>query len=44
MTMSECPVCGVEAGEHPGPGRPRVYCTGACRQAAYRARQESEDG
>jgi hypothetical protein len=24
-----------------GPGRPKRYCGGACRQAAYRARREA---
>lgn len=32
-----CPVCG-QAIEHTGSGRPRTYCSRACRQRAYRDR------
>lgn len=34
-----CPVCGRAAHRTARPGRPRVYCSNACRQKAYRARR-----
>lgn len=34
-----CPVCGAAAHRTARPGRPKVYCTNACRQRAYRARR-----
>jgi hypothetical protein len=33
-----CPVCGRAAHRIFRPGRPRVYCSNACRQRAYRWR------
>jgi hypothetical protein len=41
----ECPVCGESFAVHPGPGRPRIYCTEKCRwkaghQADTRARHK----
>ncbi|CAN5440051.1 hypothetical protein BH23ACT3_BH23ACT3_09900 [soil metagenome] len=35
-----CPVCGRAAHRMARPGRPRVYCSNACRQKAYRARRD----
>ena len=29
-----CPKCGAAVDRHPGPGRPSLYCSPACRQAA----------
>lgn len=34
-----CPVCGAWTPITTRPGRPRVYCTNACRQKAYRRRR-----
>jgi len=34
-----CPVCGRSFEQPDDPGRKRVYCSRACQQAAYRARQ-----
>jgi hypothetical protein len=34
-----CPVCGASFDQSDDPGRKRVYCSRACQQAAYRARQ-----
>jgi hypothetical protein len=34
-----CPVCGGAAHRYATPGRPRVYCSNACRQRAYRSRR-----
>jgi hypothetical protein len=34
-----CPVCGAEAHRLARPGRPKVYCSNACRQRAYRWRR-----
>jgi Protein of unknown function (DUF2786) len=36
-----CPVCGASFEQPDDPGRKRVYCSRACQQAAYRARQRS---
>src|SRR5690625_1093392 len=36
--MRRCP-CGTELPVTPGVGRPRSYCSSACRQRAYRARR-----
>lgn len=33
-----CPVCGAPVPVNLGPGRLRIYCSPACRQAAYRLR------
>jgi hypothetical protein len=33
-----CGFCARPLGEQYGPGRVRLYCRGACRQAAYRKR------
>lgn len=35
-----CPVCGTEV-HQPTPGRPRIYCSRACQQRAYRRRHDS---
>jgi len=35
-----CPVCGRAAHRYARPGRPKVYCSNACRQRAYRCRRE----
>jgi hypothetical protein len=34
-----CPSCGASFEQPDDPGRKRVYCSRACQQAAYRARQ-----
>ena len=34
-----CPVCGAAAHRTLRPGRPKVYCSNACRQRAYRWRR-----
>jgi hypothetical protein len=40
-----CPSCGASFGQPDDPGRKRVYCSRACQQAAYRARQrQRSDG
>ena len=40
-----CPVCGASFEQPDDPGRKRVYCSRACQQAAYRARQrQRSDG
>jgi len=39
-----CPSCGVSFEQPDDPGRKRVYCSRACQQAAYRARQRSSAG
>jgi hypothetical protein len=39
-----CPVCGASFGQPDDPGRKRVYCSRACQQAAYRARQRHGGG
>jgi Protein of unknown function (DUF2786) len=39
-----CPVCGRSFEQPDDPGRKRVYCSRACQQAAYRARQRSGSG
>ena len=33
-----CPTCGQRFWTKPWKGRPATYCSGACRQAAYRER------
>ncbi|MFF2084469.1 TetR/AcrR family transcriptional regulator [Nocardia sp. NPDC058176] len=35
-----CPVCGTTV-RQPTPGRPRVYCSRACQQRAYRRRHDT---
>jgi hypothetical protein len=35
-----CPVCGAAAHRTNRPGRPKLYCSNACRQRAYRWRRE----
>ncbi len=35
-----CPVCGRATHRYARPGRPRVYCSNACRQRAYRCRRD----
>ncbi|HEX5264189.1 MAG TPA: DNA methyltransferase [Phenylobacterium sp.] len=34
-----CPICAKPIAPHPGAGRPRAYCSHACRQIAYRRRK-----
>src|SRR3546814_20197131 len=38
-----CRWCGREFPITPGPGRPKLFCKAACRQADYLARQRSAD-
>jgi Protein of unknown function (DUF2786) len=39
-----CPSCGASFEQPDDPGRKRVYCSRACQQAAYRARQRHSSG
>jgi hypothetical protein len=39
-----CPSCDAGFEQPDDPGRKRVYCTRACQQAAYRARQRTSAG
>jgi hypothetical protein len=39
-----CPSCGSSFEQPDDPGRKRVYCSRACQQAAYRARQRISAG
>jgi hypothetical protein len=39
-----CPSCGTSFEQPDDPGRKRVYCSRACQQAAYRARQRTNAG
>jgi len=39
-----CPSCGAGFEQPDHPGRKRVYCSRACQQAAYRARQRTSAG
>jgi hypothetical protein len=39
-----CPTCGTSFEQPDDPGRKRVYCSRACQQAAYRARQRTGAG
>ena len=39
-----CPSCYASFEQPDDPGRKRVYCSRACQQAAYRARQRSSSG
>jgi hypothetical protein len=39
-----CPSCGGDFEQPDDPGRKRVYCSRACQQAAYRARQRHSSG
>jgi hypothetical protein len=39
-----CPSCGSSFEQPDDPGRKRVYCSRACQQAAYRARQRTSGG
>jgi hypothetical protein len=39
-----CPSCGGGFEQPDDPGRKRVYCSRACQQAAYRARQRTSAG
>jgi hypothetical protein len=39
-----CPSCGAGFEQPDDPGRKRVYCSRACQQAAYRARQHATAG
>ena len=38
----DCEHCGAPIATKPGGGRPRAYCSAACRKAAQRRRQEEE--
>lgn len=42
MTGHTCPRCGAEVAPGPGRGRPRVWCSTACRRAAHIERQAAE--
>lgn len=37
--VHDCPTCGEPVADVYRPGRPRLYCTNACRQRAYRWRR-----
>jgi hypothetical protein len=39
-----CPSCFASFEQPDDPGRKRVYCSRACQQAAYRARQRTSAG
>jgi hypothetical protein len=39
-----CPSCGSSFEQPDDPGRKRIYCSRACQQAAYRARQRTSAG
>ena len=39
-----CPSCYASFEQPDDPGRKRVYCSRACQQAAYRARQRTSAG
>ena len=39
-----CPSCGGGFEQPDDPGRKRIYCSRACQQAAYRARQRTSAG
>jgi len=39
--MSQCPICRRDL-EQPATGRPRRFCSHACRQLAYRRRHQTE--
>jgi hypothetical protein len=39
-----CPSCYGSFEQPDDPGRKRVYCSRACQQAAYRARQRTSAG
>jgi Protein of unknown function (DUF2786) len=39
-----CPSCGASFEQPDDPGRKRIYCSRACQQAAYRARQRTSTG
>ena len=38
-----CPTCGASFGQPDDPGRKRRFCSDACKQAAYRARQRTRE-
>lgn len=42
--LSECARCGTPLPTAASTGRPRVYCTQACRKAAYEDRRAHRDG
>lgn len=42
VTLHLCAYCGSSVPPRPTAGRPRRYCSGACRTAAYRDRQAAE--
>lgn len=42
MTCEHCRSCGRPLPEQTGPGKRRIYCGDACKQAAYRARLDIE--
>jgi hypothetical protein len=39
---TDCAHCGARFGQPYDPGRPRQFCSNACRQAAYRARKRRQ--
>jgi DNA-binding CsgD family transcriptional regulator len=39
--LKKCSFCPCELPYHAGVGRPNIYCTKACRQAAYRKRHQA---
>lgn len=42
MTSPLCVVCGAQFAPRPTPGRPRVYCSSACKVRAYRERMKRD--
>ena len=42
--LTECARCGTKLPASASTGRPRVYCTPACRKAAYEDRRAGRDG
>lgn len=42
--LTECARCGTKLPASASTGRPRVYCTPACRKAAYEDRRVGRDG
>ncbi|MEZ5194236.1 MAG: hypothetical protein R2734_18330 [Nocardioides sp.] len=42
--LGECARCGTQLPASASTGRPRIYCTAACRKAAYEDRRAGRDG
>ena len=42
--LGECARCGIKLPDSASTGRPRVYCSAACRKAAYEDRRAGRDG